>query len=78
MPAKVVVSVPASLRTTPRQRAILKSAFKSDVRKTVKSSAGNPVTNVGGGVVTQVIVVNGQASKRGSKRKSAKKAGKKR
>lgn len=79
MPPKVTVSVPSSLQTTASERTILKRAFKAKIRSVVKphGSVGNPVTNTGG-IVTEIIVVNGVASKRGSKRKAGKKkAGKK-
>ena len=79
MPPKVVVNVPASLRTTPRQRTALKKVFKDDIKTTMRNIDPNPVTNVGR-VVTEVIVDSGASAraKRGAKRKAAKKAGKKR
>jgi hypothetical protein len=76
MPPKVTVSVPRSLLTTERERAILKSAFKAKIKSVVKphGSPQNPVTNTGG-VVTEVVVVG--AAKTGKKKTAKKKAGKK-
>ena len=72
MPPRVVVSIPKSLQTTADERLKLKSAFKSRIKSIVKGGEDNPVTNVGK-VVTEVIVVNGQARKRAAKSKAGKK-----
>ena len=78
---KITVTIPASLKITPSERAILKEAFKTDVISVLKehrSSVGADITNVDNPVIIVVGVASarsGSTSKTASK--AAKKAGKK-